>query len=345
MSAHSGRRTHVFWLTAVAWGVVSLAGVTLIAIGAMGLQMSLNVWPVVAGLMLVACAVLALAVVGLLVRMESTAARQLGELRDMRDILDKQLTHMGRLVENTGISDAAKSLVHRDHELDSLRQTIRAVVRREDWEGALHLVEEMERRFGYREEAANLRIEIREARHEAMERKLREALALIDEHCARFDWQLARNEVDRLLRLLPEDPRVVALPGRLKTLWEQRKEALLAEWKSAVAAHDVDRAIHILKDLDLYLTPEQASELQGSARAVFKEKLMQLGVQFRFAVTEHRWHDALAAGAELIREFPNTRMAQEVRERLDILRERAKHAEARPGGATPVSAATAELSS
>jgi len=34
------------------------------------------------------------------------------------------------------------------------------------------------------------------------------------------------------------------------------------------------------------------------------------------------WQDALGIGLELIREFPNARMANEVREALDTLRER-----------------------
>ena len=87
-----------------------------------------------------------------------------------------------------------------------------------------------------------------------------------------------------------------------------------------------------LKELDQYLSPAEAKALQASARDVFKDKLLQLGVQFRFAVTEKRWHDALTIGMEIIHDFPNARMAGEVREALDTLRQRARQpASASPG--------------
>ncbi len=67
---------------------------------------------------------------------------------------------------------------------------------------------------------------------------------------------------------------------------------------------------------------------------MFKEKLLRLGVQFRFAVTERRWQDALAIGLEIIRDYPNARMASEVRDALDMLRQRAhESAESEPAHA------------
>ena len=110
----------------------------------------------------------------------------------------------------------------------------------------------------------------------------------------------------------------------MKVLKEQHKKELKREWDEAVRRNDTDLAIDILKELDQYLSPAEAQELQDSARNVFKEKLLQLGVQFRFAVNEKRWTDALTIGLELIRDFPNARMANEVRDALDTLRERAR---------------------
>lgn len=327
MNSLPGRFGHWYFIVGVCALASVLAGVGLIGYGLVETPATINPWPYIGGIAAIVLGFFATAVISILIKIESNNARQLGELRDLHETINKQLTRLDVLVTNSEISDLAKSLVHRDHELDSLRQTIRASVRREDWEGAYHLADEMERRFGYREEAAQIRDEIHDAKAEAITRRLNEAMALIDEHCRKSEWQLARSEVDRLLKLLPDDPRVTPMPGRLKALWEERKNGLLADWRQAVQRHDVDRAIEVLRDLDLYMTPDEAQELQDSARSVFKEKLMQLGVQFRFAVTEHRWHDALEAGAQLIREFPNSRMATEVRERLDILRERAKHQE------------------
>jgi Mg/Co/Ni transporter MgtE len=105
-------------------------------------------------------------------------------------------------------------------------------------------------------------------------------------------------------------------------------------WEEAVRRSDTDHAIDILRELDEYLSPAEAEALQASARDVFKEKLLQLGVQFRFAVTEKRWQDAVTIGLELVRDFPNARMAVEVREALDTLRERAALAGETPAAAS-----------
>jgi hypothetical protein len=122
----------------------------------------------------------------------------------------------------------------------------------------------------------------------------------------------------------------------MAALQEEHKQELRLEWDEAVRRNDTDRAIDVLKELDQYLSAAEVQALQSSARDVFKEKLLQLGVQFRFAVTEKRWSDALATGLELIRDFPKARMATEVREAMDTLRERSRAvAEAQQTGSIP----------
>jgi hypothetical protein len=78
-----------------------------------------------------------------------------------------------------------------------------------------------------------------------------------------------------------------------------------------------------LQQLDQYVTRKEAAELADSARGVFKAKLVNLGVQFGLAVHEQRWREALEVGLQITEEFPNTRMAREVSEKLDALRRRA----------------------
>ena len=304
-------------------------GGAMIALGALGNGNNTNIWMAAAGGLLIAFGIVSLAVVAILIKLESTNARQLSELRDINDLLAEHAAKLDSIVANTDISDAAKSLVHRQRELDSLREAIRANVRREDWEAAAHLIDQMEERFGYKQEAGQLRQETTQARQQALEQRLAEALHQIEDHFKKYELQQAQEEIDRLVRAVPDDPRVTGLSARLEALRAQHKQELLASWDDAVGRHDVDHAIDVLRGLDVYLTREEAHALESSARGIFKEKLMQLGVQFRFAVTEKRWRDALDAGAEIIREFPNARMAQEVRDKLEVLRERAKHTEAK----------------
>jgi outer membrane protein assembly factor BamD (BamD/ComL family) len=46
-------------------------------------------------------------------------------------------------------------------------------------------------------------------------------------------------------------------------------------------------------------------------------------MQFSLAVQDHKWAEAVRLGESIIAEFPNSRMAQEVTEKMDALRKRA----------------------
>ena len=99
---------------------------------------------------------------------------------------------------------------------------------------------------------------------------------------------------------------------------------LLASWDQAVQNGEVDRGIELLRQLDQYLSSSEAAALAESARGVFKAKLQNLGVKFSIAVTEKNWSVALQAGRQIIAEFPNSRMAEEVKAKLEILTKRAQ---------------------
>ena len=63
--------------------------------------------------------------------------------------------------------------------------------------------------------------------------------------------------------------------------------------------------------------------MQESARGVFKEKLNILRSQFSQCVQEDKWHEALRIAEEVIRDYPNTQMAKEMRDMMPNIQERA----------------------
>jgi tetratricopeptide (TPR) repeat protein len=266
----------------------------------------------------------------LALKVEATTYRQLDAVRDANELLARNLERLEAIAENTRISDAAKSLARRQEETDEIRHAFREDVRNQRWDAAYGLIREIEQRFGNVGEAQRLREELEGARREVIEARLGEAVEMIGRHLTERAWDRAQHEIERLRNVLRDDPRVAALQDRLLQHQAQHKEELLREWNEAVQRSDTDHAIEVLRQLDQYLTPGDAPALQETARSVFKEKLLQLGVQFRFAVKERRWHDALEVGLELIRDFPNTRMAQEVRDSVDVLRDRARTTSTRP---------------
>jgi len=72
----------------------------------------------------------------------------------------------------------------------------------------------------------------------------------------------------------------------------------------------------------LYLTPNEGLALQEAARDVFKTKLHNLGVRFSLAISGKNWAEALRIGSEITRDFPNSRIADEIREKWNVLEQK-----------------------
>ena len=119
------------------------------------------------------------------------------------------------------------------------------------------------------------------------------------------------------------DQRIVGLPRELDLRRQQYKRTLLKEYDEAVRTQNVDVAHRLLFRLDHYLAPNEAAALKESARGVFKAKLLQMGVEFSLAVTDKHFRRAIDVGERLIREFPNSRYAQEIHSTMPVLRQRA----------------------
>jgi len=228
------------------------------------------------------------------------------------------------LAELAPLSDRAKRLLHRDREVESLREAIHEDIIRQDFARAEELANTIEAELGYAEEAAEMHKEIDKSRDATVEEKLDLAVARIDELCNDRKWDRALREAQRVIRLFPDNPKVGTLPDRILKARNDVKRLLLQEYGEAVRKNDVDSGIRLLQELDLYLTPQEGAALQESARGVFKARLHNLGVQFAICVADHRWDDAIAAGEGIIAEFPNSRFSQEVQEKMPLLRSRAQ---------------------
>ena len=126
-----------------------------------------------------------------------------------------------------------------------------------------------------------------------------------------------------MIALFPDNEQVRNLPHEIDSRRQAHKKQLTQNWHEAVARHDNDGSIEILKQLDPYLTPAEAETMQETVRGVFKEKLNNTGAQFATAVKEQRWAEAIRIGETISKEFPNSRIAQEVRENMETLKKRA----------------------
>ena len=254
---------------------------------------------------------------------QQAAAAAAARISRVETLLDDTFKSIKELADLAPLSDQAKSLLFRDRELEALREAIHEDLIKQDYAAAEALVETIETKLGFANEAAHLREEIQRSRVATVEEKIDLVVQRIEGLCEEYKWAIAIRESQRVLRLFPENPKVTALPDRIKAARARRKRELLQAYGEAVRKNDVDHGINLLQELDLYLTPQEGAALQESARGVFKARLHNLGVQFAICVTDQRWAGAIAAGEEIIKEFPNSRFAQEVREKMDLLRSRA----------------------
>lgn len=300
-------------------------GGALIGLGVLRWSESQGLWLVVAG----GCVVLAFVAIALvcfvLLKIDASSVRAAAAMHDVLEELEIQRTRLDDIAENARLSDAARSLSHRQEERNALRMAIDAEIDRHDWEGAAYLIDDMARRFGYKEEAQRLATHVRQEQVAYYRAEVERAVPMVEQLFEVRDWAKAAQEINRLLNAFPNERRFAQLKEELTARRRARKDELVRHFTEAVQRDDIDidAGMNVLKELDQYLTREEAQQLEESARKVVKGKLLQLGVRFRFAVSEERWRDALESAVNISEEFPNSQMAKEVQKHLKVLRERA----------------------
>lgn len=234
--------------------------------------------------------------------------------------LHRELAILDSINQRLLLSETAKKITYRSDDMAVLRRTLREDIKRGDYEAALVLVADLAHAYGQREESENFRAEIEEARQKDQEAKITRGVAQLEAKLADHDFDAATKEAARLQRLYPEDIEVANLPHRVAVAKEQYKHELERAFLHANEREEIDRALEIMKLLDKLLTHEEAEPFREVARGVVGKKRDNLGVQFKLAVHDREWTQAVAAGEQIIKQFPNTRMADEVRQSIDQLR-------------------------
>ncbi|NIA07770.1 MAG: hypothetical protein GWP14_09105 [Actinobacteria bacterium] len=265
------------------------------------------------------------ALISLLYRVLEHQDGQVGTWSILQEDLRRQEALLQQISENVLISDAAKGVVYRNRDRELMNNAIQEDIANKDWEAAYQLLEQMQSRFGYSQEAADFRRLVDSERAKAIQAVIEQTRQQVDNLCATFNWSEAQTLLDGLAKQFPHQPEVLRMAEQtVGQRQAEHKKRLLASWEEAVQNGEVDRGIELLRQLDQYLTSSEAAALAESARGVFKAKLQNLGVKFSIAVTEKNWSGALEVGRQIVSEFPNSRMAEEVKGKLDILTQRAQ---------------------
>ena len=243
------------------------------------------------------------------------------KLKEVTGALEKIHTGLAQINHSTRISEAAKAIAFRDADRQSLREVVFEKLQQQDFNAAQEVIDEIAKRPEYQELAVELRAQAEKYHTANNQGRMNQVVAHIGKLLDDCQWVRASAQIEGLIKAYPDFERAKSMRQILLDKKQERKKILLAAWDDAVRQQETDRSLEILKELDLYLTPNEGLALQEAARDAFRTKLHNLGVQFSIAITEKQWTGALGIGQQIITDFPNSRMSEEIRGKLEVLKQ------------------------
>lgn len=243
------------------------------------------------------------------------------KLEEVAGSLEKIHTGLTQINHSTRVSETAKAIVFRDADRQSLREVVFEKLQQQDFNAAQEVIDEIAKRPEYQELAEELRAQVEKYHTANNHERMNQVIAHIGKLLDDCQWVRASAQIEGLIKAYPDFERAKSMRQILLDKKQERKKILLAAWDDAVRQQETDRSLEILKELDLYLTPNEGLALQEAARDAFRTKLHNLGVQFSIAVAEKRWTSALDVGQQIITDFPNSRMSEEIHGKLEVLKQ------------------------
>ena len=238
------------------------------------------------------------------------------EVREVRRVLE-------RFGEQAALSDDARRVLYRNRERELLRRAIEEDIGGRNWNAAIILCNELADRFGYRADAADFRKRIEQARAKTLNEEVAGAIGGLDTLIVQRRWTDALAEAARIQRLYPESPRTEQLPTRVERARQEYRRDLERRLLEASGGDRPEEAMELLKELDGYLTEQDAEQYREIARGVIGKARENLAAQFKLAVQDRQWETATIIGQRILDEFPNSRMAEEIGSMIDGIRQRA----------------------
>ena len=246
------------------------------------------------------------------------------KLDNIAEAMEKNRAVLTQIRQSNNISEPVKEIVFRDGDMQSLREVVFDKLQQHDFDSALKVIDQIASSTTYKGFAQELQADVEKYRHATTQERENQVIVHIERLLDAYQWTKASMKIERLIKAFPESEKAKQMRQKLVDKKGERKKALLSTWDDAVKRQATDESLGILRELDLYLTPNEGLALQEAARDVFRTKLHNLGVQFSFSISEKQWARALKTGQQIIKAFPNSKMAQEIRERINVLRQKAQ---------------------
>ena len=227
------------------------------------------------------------------------------------------------ILEAVQMSENAKRVLFRDRELSVLRNTVQEDIERGEFHSALVVCDQMATVFGAVEESEVLRTKVQTIIHNFHDARICEEVEKLENMLADRKWVEAYQDAARLRRLFPESPQLHGLEQRISDVRIHYRHDLEARFLEAASCENVEQAMKLLRELDGYLTPDEARKFRDTATDVITKYRDTLGARFKMAVSDRRWEEAIEFGEVITQQFPNTKMAEEVQTMLETIRIRA----------------------
>jgi phage terminase small subunit len=275
-------------------------------------------WLLLAGVFLIAL----IATLSNIIKIMDAVQDNNAKLEVMTEAVKKSQSVLAEIKKIANLSEEAKAIIFQDTNEQFLTEIVLDKLEHQDIDGAYDIIDGIANSRGYEELAEQLRNEADKRRGATDQERIEQAIKTIEKLFENYQWVIANTRIEKLISAYPDSEEAKAMRQRLIETKEERKRVLLNAWDDAVKRHATDRSLEILKELDLYLTPEEGLALQEAARDVFKDKLHNLGIQFSLAVSGEQWEKAIQVGQEIMRDFPNSRMSEEIRGKMDVLKQR-----------------------
>ena len=234
--------------------------------------------------------------------------------------LEQMVTLMGRISEQQLLSDRARSVAFRDKDREAIRTAINEELMQGEWESAFALADQFEKAFGSKTEADRFRAEITHRRNIGMGQQIDEVMQVIDRHTKGEQWSAALREAEKLLAQLPSNEQVKRLPQEIEHRRQAHKQQLVQTWHEASARHDWDGAIEILRNSTPTSPPQRPSRCRKRSATSSRKSSTTWVASSQLSSARRKWTDAIRLGEQIQSDFPNSRIAQEVKEKMESLR-------------------------
>ena len=224
--------------------------------------------------------------------------------------------------EQEQICDKIKELAFRSKNIDVLKSSIDEMLERHDFKGAEAAIEAAKTMGVLGNDAEKFKKNVEKSKEASLEERIEKQSKRVHMLIDKRDWVKASQETRALESEYPDHPTIKPLANAIKSARSKYKAFLLKQYGDAVKVDNIDKSYELLKELDMYLTPQEGEALKESARDVFKKRLHNLGVQFSIATASSQWQTAIETGQEIMREYPNSQMGREVKEKMPRMQQK-----------------------